>query len=666
MVNSVGSTSHVYLPGLASGMDTEAMIDSLTASQQAKVDKCEQEIKLLELKQEQYQEVITELENFQNKYFDSNGELKSEYSDFMTAVSDSGLVDVSVGDDVTISKIVISDIDSLASAAKYLGASGTLSDPITFTLTPEQLTALPGKSFNITIDGQEETITFDADAYSSVDEVASELQQDLDDAFGDDKVEVVSDGTTISFTAGTAATAGASNVVKITDPITGARVSNRVDLGAPMSSFEELAPLFPYDTSSGTPVPITDADGNGVADVSFVINGATITINENENMLDVMNSVNSSDAGVTMTYSEITDSFTLTSNDTGSSYGIEIGPVANDPNTTVDESASSAAFTNALFGTATNTPGTDCVLTVEIDGGAPTTIVRSSNSFTIDGVSISIDGIPPYDDVTGTTEDITITVDYDSQKIFDTVMSIVNDYNAMITYLNDVLNEEEGADEYPPLTDAQRAEMTESEQELWDEQTESGLIYHDKIVTDIANDMKDAMLTPVEKAGDSEDSIESSLYEIGISTGGYENRGVLTVDEDKLMQAINDDPEAVLDLLFQQPDISSSAYLTPEQQQERYEESGLFVRIYDIIEAATRTMSGVEGSLVSLAGAPGGINPDNAYSMDIAEAEKQMKKEQETLEKMEQYYYARFTAMENYIAMWNSQSAALYGQMPTW
>lgn len=654
MVTTVGTTSNTFLPGLASGMDTHSMVKELTAGQQAKVDKCEQEIKLLELKQEQYQEVITELEEFQDKYFDSNGELKSEYSDFMTAVSDSGLVDVTVGDDVTISSIIISDIDSLASAAKFMGSSGTLSDPITF--TPDYST-LYGRSFTVSIDGQEETITFDDPAYANGYTPAAaqaELQAEFDESYGVDKVEVAVDANgTISFTAGTAATAGASNVVTVMDNASGQRATNRVDLGAPLTSFEELAPLF-----------TTDSDADGTNDISFLLNGEVITIEENYNMIDVMNTVNSSEAGVTMTYSEITDNFTLTSDDTGSSQEIDI-KAYNNPATPEDESVASQAFVDAIFGTPTYSKGTDAVLTVIIDGGTPTTIVRDSNSFTIDGVSISLDGMPPIA-TDGTTEDISITIDYDSQKIFDTVMSIINDYNAMIQYLNDTLNEPEGADEYPPLTEAQRAEMTEHEQELWDEQTESGLIYHDPLVTDIANDMKDAMMTPVEKAGDSEDSIGGSLYDIGISTGSYDNRGVLEVDEDKLMQAINDDPEYVLDLLFQQPDISASPYLTPEQQQQRYEESGLFVRIFDIIEAATRTMSGVEGSLVSLAGAPGGVNPDNAYAKQIAEAEKQMKKEQETLEKMESYYYARFAAMENYIAMWNSQAAALYGQMPTW
>ena len=92
----------------------------------------------------------------------------------------------------------------------------------------------------------------------------------------------------------------------------------------------------------------------------------------------MMSTINSSDAGVKMTYSSLTKGFTITAKATGSSSRVEI------------QNLSGNAFDeeNAAFGiAATQEPvyGQDAILTIE-----GRDVVRSSNTFTIDGITYTL------------------------------------------------------------------------------------------------------------------------------------------------------------------------------------------------------------------------------------------------------------------------------------
>ena len=108
-VNSSGDTSSGYtnaaysskgISGLASGIDTESVVQSMLMPVQNKIDQQTQQQQQLEWKQDAYRDVIDKINTFQDKYLsltsDSSIRLASLYGS-MTAESSSKAVSVTPG-----------------------------------------------------------------------------------------------------------------------------------------------------------------------------------------------------------------------------------------------------------------------------------------------------------------------------------------------------------------------------------------------------------------------------------------------------------------------------------------------------------------------------------------------------------------------------------------
>lgn len=68
-MTSISSASGVRIPGLATGMDTDAMIKNMLAGEQQKIDKAKQKQQIVKWQQEIYKEVTKDIKSFQDKYF---------------------------------------------------------------------------------------------------------------------------------------------------------------------------------------------------------------------------------------------------------------------------------------------------------------------------------------------------------------------------------------------------------------------------------------------------------------------------------------------------------------------------------------------------------------------------------------------------------------------
>ena len=66
-VNS--ASSNKGFSGLASGVDTESMVEQLLSGTQSKIDKQEAMKKQLEWKQEIYRDIISQINSFHDKFF---------------------------------------------------------------------------------------------------------------------------------------------------------------------------------------------------------------------------------------------------------------------------------------------------------------------------------------------------------------------------------------------------------------------------------------------------------------------------------------------------------------------------------------------------------------------------------------------------------------------
>lgn len=372
----------------------------------------------------------------------------------------------------------------------------------------------------------------------------------------------------------------------------------------------------------------------GITDVvNFEINGVEFSFDENDTVRDVINQVNSSSAGVTLSYSSLTDTFTLESDKEGFANSI----------TSVNDIQGN--LLTDRFKLQEVRAGSDAEFTLD---GITTT--RSSNTFTIDGVEYTLNST--YSDI----NPIEVTVSSNPDELIEKIKGFVEKYNEVISKINSKLIEERYYD-YKPLTDAQKDEMTEKEIELWEEKAKSGILRSDRLLEGIVNDMRRALYDSVEGVG-------IRLYDIGITTSSnYEDRGKLVINETKLREALEERPQEIIELFTKDSDID---YFDTDNRSQRYNEEGLAERLYDILQdniRMTRLDDGKKGRLLEKAGMEGDTTYfNNLLNEQLEDYNDRIDELMVELTEKEDNYYIMFAKMETAIQQMNAQMSWLMSQ----
>ncbi|WP_336636206.1 flagellar filament capping protein FliD [Lysinibacillus fusiformis] len=268
-----------------------------------------------------------------------------------------------------------------------------------------------------------------------------------------------------------------------------------------------------------------------------------------------------------------------------------------------------------------------------------------SNSVNISGYEIKLNGtfnesnIDGNNSIVGTpTNSIGISSTNDIDSTVDKIKEFVSKYNELIGGLNNQLKETRYR-AYAPLTTEQRAEMSESEQKLWDEKAMSGLLRSDSILRNGLSDMRNALGGRVNGVGD---QVIDTLAEMGITTSSsYNDGGKLVIDETKLRKALAEDPDRVVNTLIQDGEKNSA---TGEDTR------GLVRRLRDSITDFTREIERKAGRSTMT---------DNQYALgkSLISTDDRITKLQTRLQDIESRYWKQFTAMEQAINKANQQSS---------
>lgn len=166
----------IQMTGMASGLDTKAIVESMLQTEKSKVDKINQDKQILEWRQELYREMITNVRDFTKKYFD----LLNKETYIMGSSSLSGIKATTTTDSTVVGVLASSDakpgnfelnVSQIAKPAKVTGTSvinqstvkGELKIPIIIDETNDE----------ITIDG--ETIKVENKAFSTPTDLAKEI-----------------------------------------------------------------------------------------------------------------------------------------------------------------------------------------------------------------------------------------------------------------------------------------------------------------------------------------------------------------------------------------------------------------------------------------------------------------------------------------------------------
>ena len=360
---------------------------------------------------------------------------------------------------------------------------------------------------------------------------------------------------------------------------------------------------------------------SGSFDIS-ITNGTTtksVTVNSTDSIYDLVSDINKAGVNVTANYDATLDRFFLSTNDTGSKSGISF---------TGSSTAGASFLTGNLKLDTTAATGKDAAFS--LDGVA---LTQQSNSFTISGVSYALKSVG------GTTDNpVTVGVSGDIDKTIANVKSFVESYNAMLAKVNAATSEEKYS-KYPPLTEAQRSDMTDSEAKLWDEKAKSGMLHHDSTLQQMVDSVRNDVSSPVSGIS----GTYTTAASLGITTGTYTEGGKLYVDETKLRAALTADPGAVNKIFGSTGDTDSK--------------QGITVRMYDTLKTAM-------DKITSEAGISAGVSDDTKSSLakKINQYTKDMATLSDKLTDIETRYYNQFNAMETALTKLANQSSWLQQQ----
>lgn len=367
-----------------------------------------------------------------------------------------------------------------------------------------------------------------------------------------------------------------------------------------------------FSVAADTTLTINVTNGDGST------KQATMTVKQGMTLDGVIAQLNSNlDLGVSAFYDEQTERVSIMKKDTGAQAKLLLADQA-----TADFFAQ-LGFTGAAAGQdlTGKTAGQDAQVTIN---GLTTT--RSSNTFTINGVTYTVKG-------TGTA---TVSVATDVDAMFNAIKGFVDKYNDTIAKINAELKEERYRD-YPPLTDEQKEAMTEKQIELWEEKARSGMLRGDSILSSALSKMRMNVYTKVE--GANIPSGFSQLAQIGITTSSnYLDGGKLIIDETKLREKIKENPDAVYQLFNQ--DGATDA------------EKGIARRLRNTIKETI-------GKIEQKAGKTVWTNQQFAIGRDLIQINDQIDRFQDRLKQIEDRYYRQFIAMEEAIQRANQQSMYL-------
>lgn len=601
-----------------------------------------------------------------------------------TSVKASEKIKVEVKD----KNIVFSDNSSAGNAVTISGATGKIKETLGIDPSKNESTLhtkdaalsnkdatlgdyLSGKELALTLDGVTKKIKLPE--YKNDKDYITDLQTEINKAFGENKVKVnAADGNGFALKFSTtqagstlSVSGDAAKALGLDKAATYVNTSKTLgellgDKAVDWSKFEKVkaeGDVKPVNKKDGTGVDYyTDSKGNRVKSEDggktyyrvddkgeflreFKINGKLVgAFNKDTALETVLTSINgNADAGVTVNYSKTTNQFQFTAKESGASSRIDMGN----------------GLANALFGGGKKDEGKDAIFSMMVNGQELDGISRSSNTFDVDGMSVSLKGtFGAYgssntlgkDNIEAAKADaVSFTASSDADKIVDAIKSMVEDYNAMVTEIKNAYStmpqQKSNGKYYEPLTEEDKADMSESSIKAYEEKAKQGLLFADRDLSALYTQLTSAISMSGKDGAD--------LKAIGITSNYSNGLTTLSLNEEKLRAALETDPDKVRDVFSKSVASGSSS-------------NGLMQALKSPLDMYSK-VQGTKGILVQKAGST--LAPSTLYKNTLQnkldDIDTQIEKWQDKMADQVDRYTSKFTALEKLISQMNSQSSAL-------
>ncbi len=175
---------------------------------------------------------------------------------------------------------------------------------------------------------------------------------------------------------------------------------------------------------------------------------------------------------------------------------------------------------------------------------------KNDNTFEINGLTFTALA------TTAENEEITVTTEQDTDGIYDMIKNFLKEYNAVLNEMDKLYNAE-SAKGYEPLTDEEKASMSEKDIEKWEQKVKDSILRKDENISSVSTAMSGIMAGGIDINGKT-----MYLFDFGIEPLGYfeaadnerhayhiagDPDDAATMNkEDKLKTMISNDPDTVI------------------------------------------------------------------------------------------------------------------------
>lgn len=665
--------SSVSFSGMASGLDTDAIVEAMVSNYKLKADNSAKQQLLLEWKQDIYKDVSKKVYNFYTGIA-SKLRLESTFNKKLLTASNTTAIKLDSTSTVPSGTHTLTGLKMATSAQmqtykmeKKFDKDTTMSDlgikadqSITIkegddekqAITIKFVSEVP-KADEVTQEKEEGKNIIYLTPYSKISEFEEQINLSSatikfdvnEQAFsvvrnnnsGQKTIEISGDNTVLEnlglpSNKKEGSSSKASFIFKPEDPdVKGKNISN-------MTSISSGTTMSALGIRDGQSIAIDDGAGNAKTTVKFVDKVLTDAIREegkkegilyigvNEKISDFQSALKSAMPSASINFDSKAEVFFISSKTTGDDQRFEISGNI--------EVLKSLGFTNTeLTDENKNTEitakakGSDAKYTYN-----DIKMTSASNNVSVNGLKFSITS-NTNTTTSATEEKIIISSTPDIEGMASTIKSFVEEYNTLISELNDLINAP-SAGSYEPLLDEEKEGMTDSQIEKWEKKIKDSLLRNDSTLKTLTSTMRNVLSGTFNT-----NSIYKSLSSIGVTTSSdWTANGKLELDEDKLKEALTNNPDEVIALFSANGDGTTS-------------NKGLGDRIYDSLGDSFKRIANVKSAT--------SLFSDTLLTKQRSTQSETTSKLEDRLETMKEMYYKRFTAMETALSKLNAQTDTL-------
>jgi flagellar hook-associated protein 2 len=666
--------------GIASGLDTNGMIDALMAVEKQPLNNLVKKQNQLLLKQVAYNDVKTHVQDFYYKVTDYT--LQGTFLDYKANVSDTGVISQATPTPITPTgtyyfkvlqkaertTIGINDIYSTSGAdtkakldKKWIGNFVDLNKAITDTSNPPLASSVTEGT--VTINGTDvatinstTTITdvinninskssttgvkavylkrdLNTGTYTTVGDTSnSDLINQLENDKVNDKLVLFSaDGWNNMELSGTSdflSKTYLSNAVKKLGPNGISYMVSGTHLGAAGTTKTLQQLSYMDDTNYGSSAP-------AIASGNITINGKNIDIDVTKDTIaDLVQKINDADVGMKASYDYQNDKIVFTGDDEGPvtltvhDNGTHIADYLQfitDASDSVDGSESDIHFDTTqneykdVYGD--YHLGQNTVVNVYGDSAGTNVVSQlesSNDTVSYKGMTLNVNQ--------SSSDVVSVTVSQDTDSVVKKIKDLIDSYNDLMDYLYGKYTED-------PIKDLPS--------DATDEQKEQGILKNDDIIETLMDKLRNMMTTSLNING-----TYDNLMDIGVDTYGYDDvdkmmKGSLKVNDSKLTQAVESHLNDVMNLFNNQSDDEDSQGIAVKMKG--------FLWSYTKFGGLIDQRSGISGTIAN-------------QLLDIS---KQISSWKVIIQNKEYYYRQKFTAMEEAVSKLQSQMSYMSAKLGT-